>query len=176
MEHKRTAELDEADMSVNKIWRRGRLLLMAAVAAALFYVIFGNPVLVVNEARLKKALTSMDVSQKTLTLEETVPFSWDEVYSFDPYTSREEMERVLGFPDSGLKETVNEGMVHLVFIKKERVVCCVCGYADILCYSASLPRDENAPGSSGYGMLRFGDNCVFQIEKEGEIFYLKPEK
>lgn len=33
MEHKRTAELDEADMSVNKIWRRGRLLLMAAVSA-----------------------------------------------------------------------------------------------------------------------------------------------
>lgn len=73
-----------------------------------------------------------------VSLRSLTPFSWDYVYTFDPYTSKKEMEEILGFSDPNLAETVNEGMVQLVFVKQQKVVADICGYAENLGFSVNF--------------------------------------
>lgn len=40
----------------------------------------------------------------------------------------------IGFKSNSIQETVNEGMVQLVFVKGQKVTASVCGYADNLGY------------------------------------------
>lgn len=47
-----------------------------------------------NNAKLKEALSTLD--SDSTTLEEIVPFEWTTVYTFDPYTSIDRIERVTG--------------------------------------------------------------------------------
>ncbi len=60
-----------------------------------------------NARRLKASLTALP--QGTTTLEEAVPFDWEAVYSFEPYTSREEIARNIGFDSPEIAETIGEG-------------------------------------------------------------------
>lgn len=79
-----------------------------------------------------------------ISLRELTPFSWNWVYTFDPYTTKDEMEQVIGCSGKDLSETVNEGMVQLVFVDydkdlgENRVVCDICGYGSNLGYGVNL--------------------------------------
>lgn len=81
-----------------KAWKRSSLwhsvIFGMAVVLGIFYVIFGDPRIYMNNAKLKKALSALDSG--SATLEEIVPFAWTTVYTFDPYTSIDRIERVTG--------------------------------------------------------------------------------
>ena len=66
---------------------------MLAVIALLWSVI-GSPVVLWHNHQLKTTLTGL--TDTSITLEQAVPFSWDEVYTFAPYTSVEEIQEVIG--------------------------------------------------------------------------------
>ena len=134
-------------------------LLMAAVLA--FGAVFGDPLELHRRSRLTDALTA---AAGMATLEQTVPFGWDAVYSFDPYTPAETMARVMGVPASGLPETVSEGMSQLIFVKGGAVVCAVCGYPSRLGWRVSLPD-----GGHGYDMARCGEGVPFEVTQEGAV-------
>ncbi len=100
-------------------------------------------------------------------LSELTPFEWDRVYSFPPYTSKDEMEWILGFSSPEITETVNEGMVQLIFVSQPAgedpiVTACITGYPENLGYNVELGHLLNGPDYMWIGQGT--DPLVFRME------------
>ena len=112
----------------------------------------------------KKALINniKALENKTeVELNNITPFEWDIVYSFGPYTTKEEVQETIGFKGN-VGETVNEGMPHLVFVKDKEIVC------EIIGYPSNLGIDINTFSSS----INAEDNVVFKVKNETGFVYL----
>lgn len=120
--------------------------------AVLGYAFFGSPVEMYRRGELRRSMAV--VEDGDVTLNEIVPFACDTVYTFEPYASRKEMERVMGISAKGLEESVSEDMVQLAFVKGNRVVCGVCG---------RISREKY--GVSFGGKVNFADGTVFRAER-----------
>lgn len=116
--------------------RIGMLVITIVCVFLVIFLTIGNPTVFYHNQQLKKSMTSLEDNQK-VTLNEIVPFDWDIVYTFEPYTSREEIEEIIGFQSDSISETVNEGMVQLLFVKGKTVTASVCGYPGKLGYSVT---------------------------------------
>lgn len=128
-----------------------------------FYAAIGNPIVLVNNERLKRSVTA--VNTQNVELNNVVPFEWDAVYTFEPYASKEEIEEIVGFKSNAIKETVSEGMVQLLFVEDQKVVSSVCGYQSGLGYSIDF-----------FGKILYTDNAVFSVEKDSGIVRLSYTK
>ncbi|MCI8704016.1 MAG: hypothetical protein HFE60_06895 [Anaerotignum sp.] len=128
------------------------LILLSVVG----YAFFGSPVEMYRRRALRQAMAAVEDGE--VTLNEIVPFAWDTMYTYEPYMSREEVEEMMQIPVRGLKQSVSEGAVQLVFVKNGHMVCNVCGY---------ISRE-------GYaflwwsGRLDFEDETVFQAKRDGD--------
>lgn len=109
------------------------VLLLTVLFSLCFCIFIGNPVVVWHNRQLEKAITGLDGMQQ-VTLNQVVPFEWDTVYTFDPYTSRQEIAETIGFDSGSIQETWSEGMTQLLFVKDQRVTASVCGYPSRLGY------------------------------------------
>lgn len=130
----------------------GMVLLVVTGGAAVFLFnrVFGilDPVSRNNRAFSKavKQWAAQAQEGDCVELSELTPFLWDQVYTFDPYTTRDEMAQAMGCSGKHLQETVNEGMVQLIFVDydsgsgENRVVCGICGYGTSLGYGVDLGR------------------------------------
>lgn len=145
--------------------RTVKIIAWAAVFAAMCFGVFGNPVVKYNNHTLKKALTKLEEGQ-TVTLNEVVPFEWDAVYTFSPYTSEEDIEKTIGFKSRDIvANNVNEGMTHLIFTKGEKVKAAVLGYPTALGYRIDF-----------FHMITYDGNIPFTVaEKNGFIELLQTE-
>ena len=116
-----------------------------------------HPVMRWNSSRLKAAVQAAEGD--TVTLNEVVPFGWDTVYTFAPYESKAEIEETIGFSSSAIQENwINEGMVHLLFVKDQNVVASVLGYPEELGYSI----DFN-------GQVTRAEEALFRVERKGDV-------
>lgn len=67
------------------------LSIIAAVLILLMaYIVIGNPFILINNFKLQQSVTS--ITSKSVELNQIVPFAWDTVYTFAPYTSKDEIE------------------------------------------------------------------------------------
>lgn len=57
-----------------------------------------------------------------------IPFEWDALYSFAPYTTKKEIYEVVGYKWDNIRETVDETMNQIVFMKDGKVICYLYGY------------------------------------------------
>lgn len=127
-----------------------------ALLAVLGYAFFGSPAEAYRRRALRQAMAA--VPDGEVTLNEIVPFAWDTVYSYEPYMSREEVEEMVQIPVRGLKQSVSEDTVQLVFVKDGHMVCNVCGH---------ISRE-------GYyflfwsGRLDFTDETVFEAKRDAD--------
>lgn len=138
--------------------------LMAVIA--LVYSMVGSPVVLWHNHQLKTALTGL--TDSSITLEQAVPFSWDEVYSFAPYTSLEEMEATIGTESYNLTESVSEGMLQLVFLDEGAVAAAVCAAPADLGYELIFSDWE---GNAAH--LTYGENVSFGVRSENGITVLE---
>lgn len=129
----------------------------------LSYIVIGNPIVFVNNQKLKQAVLAVD--SNNILFNEVVPFEWDIVYTFEPYTSKEKIEGIIGFKSNSIKETLSEGMVQLLFIKNNKVVSSVCGYSSNLGYRIYF-----------FNRIMYTDNAVFSVERNTDIVSLFFEK
>ena len=137
----------------------------AVVFIAMCFSFLGNPVVKYNNHTLKKTVTALKAGQ-TVTLDDAVPFEWDAVYTFSSYTSEEEIERIIGFKSRDIvANNVNEGMVHLIFTKGEKVQAAVLGYADNLGYYIDFSQK-----------VIYGENKEFAVSQSREFIHLTEEK
>ena len=111
---------------------------------------FGSPLVKYNNYHLKQNIQTISASE--VTLNAVVPFEWDTVYTFPPYTSKAKIEKIIGFESDEIKETVNEGMVNLLFVKGNTVTGSICDYPKNLGYSIEF-KDK----------VKFKDNVVFEV-------------
>ncbi|KAB2335649.1 hypothetical protein [Bacillus mesophilum] len=126
----------------------------------------------VNAELLKEEVRSIEPSAKIVNLTDLTPFQWDTVYSFDPYTSKENIYETVGYKWGSIHETVNEGMNQLVFMNGEKVVCYLYGYPENIGYSISFTGERGA-GDPSVSVLHASYDQPFQIEKKNHVIYLK---
>ncbi len=139
-------------MKKGKIAGMAILLLLLAV---LGYAFLGSPAEWYRRRALRQAMA--EVEDGEVTLNEIIPFAWDSVYSFGPYTTQEQMEEIMGISARRLEESPSEGMVQLVFVNGGQIVCGVCGYISKEGYSVSF--DEK---------INFADNVVFRAKRDAD--------
>lgn len=150
---------------------------LLAVAVLLFVVVFGNPSVVWHNRQLKTALQNLP--EGAVTLEEVVPFQWDALYSFDPYTSREEIERAIHTKSASIGESVSEEQRNFIFTKGDHVVCSVCGAPQVLGYDLqALPtykvyRYSASDSQRGHRTVLYcGGDGQFAVRREDGIVKL----
>lgn len=105
----------------------------------------------------------------TITLKELTPFSWEKVYSFEPYTSKEEICQIIGFRSNRIKETVSEKMEQLIFVNNHQVICSITAYPETIGYLFQLPNSYNG---QKYIELKSTENPSFQVtENQGILVF-----
>lgn len=149
-----------------KQWISIILFLVFLMAADIVFI--GNPVLFFREQALKKAIKGIPEDTQAVTLEEVIPFSWDCVYTFPPYTTKEEIWEIIGTKDRSVSESWNEGMVQLVFLRKGKVTASVCGYEETLGFGVEIPI-----GKERYEKISYGENVEFSVSFEEGRMVLK---
>ena len=136
------------------------LLVILGVLVFLFVTFIGNPKVYLNNKKLKENILKLSVDSEDVELRDVIPFEFDTLYTFKPYTSKEDIETIIGFKSSSIKESTNEGMVQLLFVKDKKVVSSVCDY------SVNL----------GYKIINFGNRAypetIFSIYEENKIMIL----
>lgn len=119
------------------------IIIIACIAliGVLGYLLIGNPIMFINNQKLKNSVQSID--SETVQLNDVVPFECDFLYTFDPYQSKEEIEKIVRFKSADIKENnINEGMVHLLFVKGDKVVASILGYGSNLGYNIDFTSKE----------------------------------
>ena len=94
-----------------------------------------------NTKSLEKTL-SKSLNNKDNTCKYLFDFDYDKVYVFQPYLSKYEMEKEIGFKYRKLKETVNECMVNMLFVKNNKPVVYLYGYPSDLGSYIEMPIGE----------------------------------
>lgn len=140
------------------IWGLVCLILIAAA----FNLLLGNPVILINNQKLKHSICSLD-NRKSVSLNDVIPFEWDTLYTFEPYESKTEIEKIIGFQSADIKENnINEGMVHLLFVKNNKVVASILGYSNNLGYNIDFASKEGLK-------VTHSENAGFNIAKADGI-------
>lgn len=115
-----------------------KILFFLVVAISLIVFTRWNSELNQNNRYLTAKLVN-GVSETTGTAGELFDFAYDEVHVFQPYQSKEEMEKQIGFKSHVLQETVSEGMINILFVKEDSPAAYLYGYGSNNGYSIELP-------------------------------------
>ncbi len=140
------------------------ILISIVLIGVITYAIIGNPVVFINNEKLQNSIKSIE--SERVSLKDITPFKWDKLYTFAPYTSKGEVEEIIGFKSSDIKENnISEGMVHLLFVREDKVVASVLGYSDNLGYNIDFTSDKDLK-------VTYLENPEFTVEKTGDITLL----
>lgn len=103
------------------------IIALAIVASTVFLIsnpknndVDNSKSLIQNIQTLKEESQNRNVLIKNIG--DITDFKWDYVYSFEPYTSKENIEKAIGFKSDKIKESVNEGTNQVIFTKGKEVV------------------------------------------------------
>lgn len=100
-------------------------------------VLFDNYLVSVNTEQFLVAATQRDGEE--ILLSEVTPFRWDRVYTFEPYTSIEEMEDATGFSSKYFQQSTSEMQTQCYFVHGAKVVAYGYGYPDQVGFYLNLP-------------------------------------
>ena len=132
------------------------LIVLCVLFCIVYYLLFGSPIVDWRNEKLVEATNN--ITTGTITLEELVPFAWDAVYVFEPYTSKEEVAETLGFRSVKINESWTESQNWYYFVKGNRIVANP-EKSSLGCY-IDLPN--NREGRS-CGSAHYGDYVLFDI-------------
>jgi hypothetical protein len=146
------------------------LLLVGIICIAFTINLLKKDIWEKNEESLKEEVLELRPSVETIHLRDITPFDWDEVYSFHPYTSKEDIYKTIGYQWDAISETVNEGMNQIVFMQDGKVVCYVYGYPENNGYGISF----ESKGQEEYAsLLTVEDDLNFEIDRSENLIYLR---
>ncbi len=114
----------------NKILYTIGIVIIGIVAIIIVTNYFKKDVWDINADKLIQSFNTISGDADIEDLNEFIPFEWDELYSFAPYTSRKEIYKAVGYKWDSISESVNEGMNQIVFLKDDKVICYLYGYPE----------------------------------------------
>lgn len=119
----------------------------------------------VNRA-LKNSIGAIDVPE--VTLEDAIPFEWEEIYFIAPNASRSDVEAEIGLRSENIGESTEEGMLNIIFVNKGEVIAGIVGLGKNLGYDiryGNFPATFNGEKKLT-AKVRFGDKTKFKVIKE----------
>ena len=137
------------------VWAVALLLTLFAVAWPLRQTVAVGR----NALRLKRAVTNLEGDAAALNA--LVPFEWERVYAFPPYTSRSDIEAAVGVRSRFIREALSEGMTQLLFVNRGAVVCSVCDFPEKLGYSIDFD-----------GVIAYDEGAVFDATRRDGVVRL----
>lgn len=121
----------------------------------------------VNNKKLNEAFSNL--SEGEYYLKDIVPFEWEFLYSFDPYTNKKQMEEiVLAKSSNKIRETVNEGMVQIIFVNKAEVISTITSYPKNVGYMVVFPERKDF-----YSFIKSSDNLKVKVDIKNKIRIIK---
>lgn len=90
---------------------------------------------------VKKFEQNLDdlLNNENHTCKDLFDFDYDTVYVFQPYLTKNEMEKEIGFKYWKLKESVSEYMMNILFVKDNKPVVYLYGYPEDRGYYIDIP-------------------------------------
>lgn len=96
-----------------------------------------------------------------VNLHKLTDFEWDKMYTFSTYTSKDEIEQILGFESDVIVNNMSdEGNTYLLFLKDNTIVCSIYGSSDSLGYSINFGTFDK------YLCIDYYKECVFSISSD----------
>lgn len=148
--------------------RNRKSLTLIAVTLFIVYKLLARDIWDINARTLKESVLSLDHKVESVNLKDLTPFGWDTVYSFDPYTSKEQIYETVGYKWDDISETLSEGMNQVVFMKDGKVVCHVFGYPENNRYGIFFRGKD----ITKVPMLTIDDSLTFQVQRMEGTTYL----
>lgn len=146
-----------------------RIGLFGAIAVMIIAVVIALVVLYKTkddngmEKKFCQAMKNLNTKVgQEISWNEVVPFTWDEVYYFVPYTTEKEMEQITGVKSDKYCELHEDSGVQIAFIKNKKVIVFI------------SDKEKNL----GFGMrqfdcIKYKDEALFQVEKNGNTLYIQ---
>ncbi|MBQ2801188.1 MAG: hypothetical protein IJF03_07350 [Lachnospiraceae bacterium] len=107
----------------------------------LFFTACGNNAVETNEKSFNKKVKELE--SKQVDIQELTEFEWDSLYIFSPYTSKKEIEEVIGFESENIVDNMaDESTTYLLFVKDNMVVANVYGSTNSLGYTFDFGEYE----------------------------------
>ncbi len=106
--------------STKKHWKIIAGILILVLAGVYLY----NPVLRHRNHELSAAIQTLSYKSGA-TLEEVMPFEWDYVYRFTPYTPKEDMEYTMGVASRYVTEAKQDNIMQVYVVKDGKIVAFV---------------------------------------------------
>jgi hypothetical protein len=126
-----------------------------------------------NATAFRKNILLIGKGTDTITIRDITPFEWDRFYSFYPYTSKKKIYAVVGYKWDNITEAMSEGVIQIVFMKDEKVLCYLYGLPSNIKYSISLAQDEY---KDGVAFLNSNEDVIFKVRRSDGIVYLEQVK
>lgn len=107
----------------------------AWVALVIMLSILPGCILHLNKVQPSPEQQNLDAFEDTIrslndeeyALNAIVPFDWDAMYSFSPYTSKEEIISAIGFESDNVYDSDDEAIQQIIFVKDRKIVCSIYG-------------------------------------------------
>ncbi|WP_342560458.1 hypothetical protein NSQ95_05520 [Psychrobacillus sp. FSL W7-1457] len=154
--------------------RKKIVVIVAIVIVSIFVLVdlFMEDLWESNENLLKEEVLSIEESVENINFNELTPFEWDVAYAFDPYTTNDTIYETVGYKWDKIRETINEGMNQIVFLKDGKVVCYLYGYPENNGYGIYFTQ-ENRTEISSASVINSKDDLVFQVVRSNNVIYLE---
>lgn len=123
------------------------LILLIGIISGLIYI---NPLVKINNKKLVDNIQEV-LTKENVTLEELIPFSFDSVYIYQPYTKKSSMENEIGIKSRFIKDNYTDtNGIEIIVIKDNKVIASIFNYLDKdgyiiepLVYSNKLDYNDN---------------------------------
>lgn len=105
-------------------------VLVIIIALIMFKALHLTPIWEINAKQFNSSFNTISGNATIDDLSRFTTFEWDTLFSFAPYTPKEDVYKVVGYQWDKIDTTVSEGMNQIVFLKEGKVVCYIDGYPD----------------------------------------------
>ena len=124
--------------------------LVSLIICSLILVIYINPIYLVRNKMLINNIEKVS-NKKIITLEELIPFDFDSVYLFAPYSYKKDIEKEIGFKSRFIKDNYTDNLgTELIVVKNKKVISSVFikieknGFiVEGLVYSNKMDKNDN---------------------------------
>lgn len=126
----------------NKKTKKFLIIVFMIVCTFLAFKLKIEDIKLSNNTKKLEANLKSNLNKGNNVCKDLFDFYYDKVYVFQPYLSKREMEKEIGFKYNKLRETVNEGMMNILFVKDNAQIVYLYGYPTDLGYYIDIPIGE----------------------------------